>query len=104
MGNCRRVGLVQLENDTCLREGRKGCTSWSMELGEKERPEEGKRKAMLYDESKNCWELEKKQQCYTGLPHHLHHSLVLTGRLLLIIIIVYKKAADQYCTKVISAQ
>lgn len=26
MGNRRRVGLVQLENDTCLREGRKGCT------------------------------------------------------------------------------
>lgn len=44
---------------THLQEGRKGCTQWSMELGEKERPGEGKRKAMLYDESKNCWELEK---------------------------------------------
>jgi len=84
MGNRRRVGLVQLENDTCLREGRKGCTQLEHGSGGK-----GKQCCMMID---------------AGLNHCLHHSSVLTSRLLLIIIIVYKKAADQYCTKVISAQ
>ena len=57
-------------------------------------------------ESGNLWKLEMLYQLLHGAnsPSSPSHSSVFTSKLLLILIIVYKKAADQYCTRVISAQ
>lgn len=67
---------------------------------------EKKRRQHCLMASRNLWKLEKLYQLlhWANSPSSPSHSSVFTSKLLLILIIVYKKAADQYCTRVISAQ